>query len=574
MGDKDVKSVVVSCKDALLQELQVDVKGLEPGAKGLVVLDKKSKGKSEPLGPGLAALDVKLYAQAEFELTIAQQPKTPPHNCVLDPANGMGKMNDAPTVGAIVTCVKLPTYQVKVEVLGLLGSGLVLSLNGVESLPVSPGEEKNVLFATRLLSGDGYLVVVEEQPLAPVQACEVAGGKGTVAGKDPENIVVICSASTGGPAYKVGGTVSGLDGSGFTLKNNGGIQEEIVPVYDKQGKPKEFEFAFSTPFADFATYDVSVSQQPMNKMQVCTVQNGYGKIMGGDVKDVKVVCQEAGMVVVDLVHPPSDGGHVKAMLIRAGKTPVDDPSECGAPTEQSGKWVPPPNAASCKYVVKPEDPWRLAAREPYDTRLKNNKAMFFLVDASIPANSPDADAHLIPGDYFLYVLLNSDGGTLDTGKPDFNTGDWGFYDKVTVKANQMVTRKILEEEFFAAVQPGFGGSESIPNDVTCYWSPAGSAPFPVPASPMAPVLSVYKHVCTKGTSGQYQCVGSFSLPLIKAGAQKDVEYAVTCINDYEPKGGGPGTGSADHWYYWPACTLPQTGLGVPCTGSKQGNYYW
>ena len=83
------------------------------------------------------------------------------------------------------------------------------------------------------------------------------------------------------PDYTVGGTVTGLAGSGLVLQNNGG---DDLAVAANGG------FAFPTRLASGAAYDVTVKTQPTNPAQTCTVANGSGTIAATDVSNVAVTC--------------------------------------------------------------------------------------------------------------------------------------------------------------------------------------------------------------------------------------------------------------------------------------------
>lgn len=81
--------------------------------------------------------------------------------------------------------------------------------------------------------------------------------------------------------FTVGGSVSGLSGSGLVLQNNGG---DILPVSANGG------FTFSTAVASGAAYSVSVLTQPSLPNQDCTVSNGTGTVTNADITTVVVDC--------------------------------------------------------------------------------------------------------------------------------------------------------------------------------------------------------------------------------------------------------------------------------------------
>lgn len=81
--------------------------------------------------------------------------------------------------------------------------------------------------------------------------------------------------------FTLGGTVSGLAGSGLLLRTSGFDQREIAA---------NGPFAFVVPVADGTAYSVSVVTQPNNPLQTCTVTNGSGTITGANVTNILVNC--------------------------------------------------------------------------------------------------------------------------------------------------------------------------------------------------------------------------------------------------------------------------------------------
>jgi alpha-tubulin suppressor-like RCC1 family protein len=87
----------------------------------------------------------------------------------------------------------------------------------------------------------------------------------------------------GGKTRSVGGTVTGLQGTGLVLQNNGGND---LPI------STDGSFTFHEAFADGSSYAVTVKTQPSGTNRICTVKNGAGKLAGADVTDVEVSCVE------------------------------------------------------------------------------------------------------------------------------------------------------------------------------------------------------------------------------------------------------------------------------------------
>ena len=89
-------------------------------------------------------------------------------------------------------------------------------------------------------------------------------------------------------AFTVGGTVTGLEGAGLVLQNNGGDDLSISG---------NGEFTFSTKLADGSGFSVTVRTQPANPAQICSVDNGTGTLEGSDVTAVEVICGSSGDLI-------------------------------------------------------------------------------------------------------------------------------------------------------------------------------------------------------------------------------------------------------------------------------------
>ncbi len=86
--------------------------------------------------------------------------------------------------------------------------------------------------------------------------------------------------------FTVGGTVSGLGGSGLVLQLNG-ANDLAIAAYGA--------FTFGVSLADGATYSVSVLSAPAG--ETCSVSMGNGTIAGADVTNVEVACSTESFTV-------------------------------------------------------------------------------------------------------------------------------------------------------------------------------------------------------------------------------------------------------------------------------------
>lgn len=177
------------------------------------------------------------------------------------------------------------TYTIGGTVSGLAGDGLVLQDNGADDLHVAANG--SFTFTTALASGTAYAVTVLTQPNGSAQICTVTGGSGTVSGSNVTTVTVVCKTAD---AHAVGGTVSGLSGSGLVLRDNGG---DDLPVSANGA------FSFATPLTTGSAYHVTVAAQPGNPVQNCILRNGssQGTVASADVASVVVVCANVGRFV-------------------------------------------------------------------------------------------------------------------------------------------------------------------------------------------------------------------------------------------------------------------------------------
>ena len=220
-----------------------------------------------------------------YTVTVADQPTAPSQTCSV--INGAGTVSGADITDVQITCVT-DTFSIGGMVSGLGGTGLVLQNNGGDDLPIAA--DGAFTFAAELDDGSAYSVTVATQPTSPNQTCSVSNGNDTLSGADVVDVQIDCVTDT----FIIGGTVSGLNGTGLVLQNNGGDDLSITT---------DGPFAFATPLSDGSDYAVTVLRQPVTgRDQQCTVVNGSGTLMGADATDVAVQCQDIviGLSVIDL----------------------------------------------------------------------------------------------------------------------------------------------------------------------------------------------------------------------------------------------------------------------------------
>ena len=236
-----------------------------------------------------------------YDVTVATQPSALSQTCTV--TNGSG------TVGAVtnvqVTCATNAFY-VGGNLNGLAGSGLSLQLNGGQDLAVSA--DGSFAFPTSIVDGSSYVVTVATQPSNLNQNCVASNESGTLAGANVADVQVTCTTLT----YFIGGSVSGLLGSGLMLHLDSG---QDVPV------SVNGSFLFANPLVDGSQYLVSVGTQPSSPNQICSLTGGGGTVAGGDVTAVQVSCavvaHTVGGTVVGL-----DGSGLVLQLDGADDLPI------------------------------------------------------------------------------------------------------------------------------------------------------------------------------------------------------------------------------------------------------------
>src|SRR6266853_2077041 len=188
-------------------------------------------------------------------------------------------------------------YTVGGTITGLSGT-VVLQNSGGNNLTISANGA--FTFSNSVASGSHYAVTVFTQPTNLSQTCSVSNGSGTVGSANVTNVAIMCVTNN----FTIGGTVSGLSGTGLVLRNNGGNNLAVSA---------SGTFTFSTPIASGSPYAVTVFTSPTGPSQTGTITNGSGMVGSANVTSVTVTCVA--------VAPPSqinDTGITASQCYQAG----------------------------------------------------------------------------------------------------------------------------------------------------------------------------------------------------------------------------------------------------------------
>jgi large repetitive protein len=246
-------------------------------------------------GNGTFQFSEPLASGARYDVTVAASPTNPTQSCGV--TNGSGTVGSASVSNITISCMT-NRFTVGGTISGLAGSRLELRLNNERPIAVSapatgPAPSVAFTFPTLLASGTTYIVRVAGDPSNPAQHCELVPGTdgGTVQNENVTSVRVTCATAS----FRIGGSVSGLRGSGLVLRANDGETKAIA---------SDGEFFFSNPHASGSAYAVTVDGQPSNPVQRCTIANGNGTVGSGDVR-ITVTCATDSFLV---------GGTVSGLL--------------------------------------------------------------------------------------------------------------------------------------------------------------------------------------------------------------------------------------------------------------------
>ncbi len=278
----NVSSVVVRCGAAY--PLSGTVSGLN-GASGLTLVNG-SQTLSVAGSATSFTLPQEVAAGTAYHVTVQGAPAG--LQCAVN--DGSGTMPAAPVSNIAVLCSPT-TYTIGGSVTGLWATGLVLA-DGTDSLSV-PQRAGVFTMPVGLPQGAHYAITVQTQPSGLL--CSVGNGSGTVGSAAVTNVTVSCGTG----AYTVGGSVSGLTGTGLVLENG---SDTLAVLAQAQ------TFTMPTAQASGASYDVVVEAHP--PAQYCSVGNGSGTVGNVDVTGVAVACGPGSDTVVHALAPGSGDGAV------------------------------------------------------------------------------------------------------------------------------------------------------------------------------------------------------------------------------------------------------------------------
>jgi uncharacterized repeat protein (TIGR03803 family) len=259
----NVANVVVTCSDQAYA-LAGSISGLN--GSGLVLANG-----TDTLVVSAGATSFTMPAPVAYTSSYAVGVQTQPAGLACAVANGAGTMPASAVATVAITCSDQP-FSVGGTISGL-GSNAGLTLtNGGDTLAV-PAGSTGFTMPTLVFFGSPYSVAVLTAPAG--LTCTASNAAATMPAGNVANVVIACSAQS----YSVGGTISGLAGSGLVL-SNGSDTRSVASGASSFTMPTEVAFT--------SAYNVTVQTQPAGL--TCSVSDGSGNMGSAAVTNVAVTC--------------------------------------------------------------------------------------------------------------------------------------------------------------------------------------------------------------------------------------------------------------------------------------------
>ena len=196
----------------------------------------------------------------------------------------------------------------------------------LNAAPVTVSAGKTAQMLVRSLpSGANYSVTIQSQPTG--ETCSIAGATGIIQSANVANVVVTCSNL----AYSLGGSISGLNGSGLVLANG----TDTLTV-----SSGAVSFTMPTAVAFTSGYVLTVQTQPAGL--ACAVGNAMGTMPAGAVTNVAITCTD---------QPFKLGGTISGLGNNAGLILTNGSDALSVAVGSASFTMPTPVAFGSPYSV-------------------------------------------------------------------------------------------------------------------------------------------------------------------------------------------------------------------------------
>ncbi|MFM2288248.1 MAG: hypothetical protein RL684_1391, partial [Pseudomonadota bacterium] len=201
-------------------------------------------------------------------------------------------------------------------------------------------------------------------------------------------VLAACGGGSGGGSgggaspLTIGGTVSGLTGSGLVLSNNGANSLAISA---------NGAFRFTVSLAAGSAYSVRVLRQPRSPMQLCVVASGSGTTGSTDVSSITVSCSATAPVAhlyaigaTDLAWEP----HAATLYVALGSAAPASPNSVAVVDPLTGALGTTAGAGMAPSVIRVSDDGTLLyAGSTTSTSIQRFRLPGLASDITIPLGS-------------------------------------------------------------------------------------------------------------------------------------------------------------------------------------------
>jgi hypothetical protein len=247
---------------------------------GLVLQDNGADNLTVLSGAATFTFPTAVASGGKYAVTVLTQPGSPAQTCTVTSGTGSGTATAIVTSVAVTCTTNAVSATIGGTVSGLSpNASLILQDNGGDSLTVIANGA--FTFKTPVTGPtDAYAVTVLTQPNSPNEICTVTAGSGT-ASANVTGVSVNCVLS-----YTIGGTVSGLVGTGLILQNSSNLEQ--LPISVANGNAA---FTFVNLVPTGTAYTVTIFSQPTGPTQTCVVTPSTSSgTATANVTSVAVVC--------------------------------------------------------------------------------------------------------------------------------------------------------------------------------------------------------------------------------------------------------------------------------------------
>ena len=254
----------------------VQIGGTVSGLTGTLVLRNNGANDLNIASDGAFTFSTSLGTSVVYAVSIATQPAN--QTCTV--TNGTGTTGAANITNVTVTCtgnaVTAPSALSYPSPQSYAEGGAITPLN-----PTVTGTVTSYSALPALPAGLALNTSTGQITGTPNAASAAANFVITAANSGGSTTFSLAITVTAAGNFTIGGTVTGLRGTGLVLRNNGG-DDLTVAVSGT--------VTFSLPLASKKPYAVVVKTQPVLPGQFCTVTNGGGKVRTANVTNVAIDC--------------------------------------------------------------------------------------------------------------------------------------------------------------------------------------------------------------------------------------------------------------------------------------------